>query len=138
MVSPKKYKLEIGDKSPLGLIGILSDESDLKLSWLINKNIQVNLTRDEDLNWLSRELPNSLSFPIYSDPESKLGPVRLLKNRTLEGLWIKGYKQVDYLFLIMKENSQEEFNNLREKLQKISGIRGVYVLDPAPLQPWVE
>ncbi len=138
MHTAKKFKLDVSDKMPIGLIGILSDENDLKLSWLLNKNLQVNLSRDEDLNWLSRELPNPLAFPVYSDPVSKFGPLRLLKNRTLEGLWIKGFKQVDYLFLLMKKTSREEYEGLLDKIQKISGIRGVYILDPSPLQAWVE
>ena len=137
MHTAKKFKLDISDKRPISLIGILSDENDLKLSWLLNNNIQINLSRDEDLNWLSRELPTPLAFPVYSDPESKFGPLRLLKNRTLEGLWIKGFKQVDFLFLLMKETSRDEFDYLLDEIQKISGIRGVYVLDPSPIQPWI-
>src|SRR5210317_416407 len=109
MMTSKKFKLDISNLKSVGLIGIISDESDLKLSWLLNQNLQIKLSRDEDLNWLSRELPTSLTFPAYSDQGSKYGPIRLLKNQTLEGLWIKGYKQVDYLFLIMKETSLEEF-----------------------------
>ena len=138
MVKQKKFKLDLGEKSSLRLIGFLSDEPDLKMSWLINQALHINLSRDDDLNWLSKELPNSLAFPVYSDQNSKFGPVRLLKNRTLEGLWIKGYKQVDYLFIIMKETAKDTPHKLVEKLQGIKGIRGVYALDSSSLEPWIE
>lgn len=134
----KKFKLEIEGSSQISLLGILTDESDLKLSWLINQNLQLKLARDEDLTWLSLELPNSLAFPVYTDPSSKYGVIRLIKNRTLEGLWIKGYKQVDYLFMIMNSEDIVGYQELFEKLQKTNGIRGVYKLDPKPLEPWVE
>ena len=137
MEKRKKYKLNIEGKVPIHLLGILSDETDLKLSWLINQNLQINLSRDNDLNWLSRELPNPLAFPVYSDPDSKYGSVRLLKNRTMEGLWIKGYKQVDYLFMMIGELDKATSRNLLVKLQDTSNIRGVYFLDPGPLEPWV-
>jgi hypothetical protein len=138
MTSTKKFKLDVNDKTPLRLIGILSDENDLKLSWLLNKAIPLNLARDEDLNWLSKKLPNSQTFPIYSDQDSKYGPIRLLKNKTLEGLWIKGYKQVDYLFVIMMEAGHQDYDTIINKIQKISGIRGAYILDPKPIQAWIE
>lgn len=138
MTGAKKFRLDVSDKMPVGLIGILTDENDLKLSWLLNKNIPLDLSRDKDLNWLSKDLPNSLTFPVYSDQHSKFGPIRLLKNRTLEGMWIKGYKQVDYLFVIMKETDREEYEAIINKLQQISVIRGVYILDPGPLQAWIE
>jgi len=134
----KKFKLDIKGTSHIWLLGILTDETDLKLSWLINQNLQLKLSRDEDLAWLSRELPNPLAFPVYSDPASKYGPIRLLKNRTLEGLWIKGYKHVDYLFIIMNDEDMIGHKNLVKKLQDTQGIRGVYILDPEPLEPWVE
>lgn len=134
----KKFKLELKDRTKPGLIGILTDETDLKLSWLVNQSLQINLSRDDDLNWLSRELPNSLAFPVYSDKTSKYGPVRLLKNRSQEGLWIRGYKQVDYLFILMEEPAKDIISKLVDILQEIKGIRGVYALDSSPLEPWVE
>jgi len=134
----KKYKLNIAGNVPLSLFGILTDESDIKLSWLINQSLQIKLSRDEDLNWLSRELPNPLAFPAYSDPSCRYGTVRLLKNRTLDGLWIKGYKQVDYLFMVMSAIDHKNHQELIEKLQATDNIRGVYSLDPGPLIPWVE
>ena len=138
MTSTKKFKLNFNDKTPLRLIGILTDENDLKLSWLLNKNIPLNLARDKDLNWLSKRLPNSLTFPVYSDQDSKYGPIRLLKNKTLEGLWIKGYEQVDYLFVIMMETGHQDYDIIINKIQQISGIMGAYVLDPKPIQAWIE
>jgi len=134
----KKYKLDISGNIPLSLYGILTDEQDIKLSWLINKSLQIKLSRDEDLNWLSRELPTPLAFPVYSDPSSRYGTVRLIKNRTLDGLWIKGYKQVDYLFMMIGALDQKNHQELIEKLQATNNIRGVYHLDPGPLKPWVE
>ena len=133
----KKFKLDVKGKNQIWLLGILTDETDFKLSWLINQSLQIRLARDEDLTWLSNELPNPLAFPVYSDPTSKFGPLRLLKNRTLEGLWIKGYKQVDYLFIVMNKEDQFNHQKLLEKLQNTNGIRGVYILDPEPLEPWV-
>ena len=138
MTSTKKFKLDVNEKTPLRLIGILTDENDLKLSWLLNKTIPLNLARDEDLNWLSKKLPNSLTFPVYSDQDSKYGQIRLLKNKTLEGLWIKGYEQVDYLFVIMRETDHQDYDLIINKIQQISGIRGVYVLDPKPIQALIE
>jgi len=134
----KKFKLELGERSQIGVLGILTDVSDLKLSWLVNTALQINLSRDDDLNWLSRELPNPLAFPVYSDITSKFGPVRLLKNRSLEGLWIKGYKQVDYLFIIMEGNSLEITAKLVDIFQEIEGIRGVYLLNSEALGPIVD
>ncbi len=138
MEKKKKFKLDIKRKSQIWLLGILTDETDFKLSWLINQSLQIKLSRDEDLTWLSNSLPNPLAFPVYSDPISKFGPVSLLKNRTLEGLWIKGYKQVDYLFIVMNKEDQLSQQKIVEKLQNTNGIRGVYILDPEPLEPWVD
>lgn len=138
MERKKKFKLDLGGKSQSWLLGILTDETDFKLSWLINQSLQIKLSRDEDLTWLSNSLPNPLAFPVYADLTSKFGPVRLLKNRTLEGLWIKGYKQVDYLFIVMNKENPVSQQKILEKLQNTNGIRGVYILDPEPLEPWVD
>jgi hypothetical protein len=133
----KIYKLDVSNKSPVWLLGILTDETDLKLSWILNKSLQVKLSRDEDINWLSKELPSPLAFPIYSDPASRYGHLRLLKNRTLGGLWIKGYKQVDYLLIVTENISSNTREELMEKVQHLDGVRGVYVLNPAPIEHWM-
>lgn len=138
MAGEKKYKLDVKPENPFSLIGILSDETDFKLSWLINKKLKINLSRDEDLNWQSRDLPNPQAFPVYSDKSNPAEPVRLIKNRSSEGICIKGYKQVDYLLTFANNDDPMNLQNLIEKIQKIKSVRGAYFLDPEALRPWLE
>jgi hypothetical protein len=133
----QKYKLDITDGKAPGLIGILTDENDLKLSWLLNQKLKISLSRDDDLTWLNRDFPNPLSFPAYSDTNSRFGIIRFIKNRTIEGLWIKGYKQVDYLFILISDPDDIDKQKLINSILEIPEIRGVYTLDPGHLKGWV-
>ena len=137
-MASKKFRLDVSSNNPMTLLGILTDENDLKLSWMLNQELNISLSRDEDMNWLSRELPNPLSLPVYSDMDSSIGPVRLIKNKSVEGLWIKGYKQVDYLIMILGEILPDNQKALMGKLQSMDIIRGAYLLDPEPLKDLIE
>jgi len=134
----KKYQLDLSSGIEINAIGLITDEIDYKLCWLLNKNLGLNLVRTDDFTWLSHKLPNPQSHPAYVDLESQYGTIRLIRNKSEEGIWIKGYQQVDFLLVITEPTKLDHQEALLNILRGIKGIRGIYQLDANPLVDWID
>ena len=78
-----KTRLDIRDAYDLRIIGLLSDEKEYKLAWLINKSIGITLTKREDL---VVNVPNKGKIVCsYLECKSTYYTYRLIKNKVESG-----------------------------------------------------
>lgn len=106
------------------LLGMVSDEPDYKLCWMINQALGMNFVKSEDLTLFHRKLARDLAYSIfvYTDEESLL-TYRIIKNRAVDGYFLDEVKNLDYLVHIQGEISKEKITLFMQGASAIGGVR---------------
>ena len=125
MPAVKKYQLKSNESSNTLIFGILCDEKEYKVSWLLNQYLGINLARSTNIIWTNKKLPNTLEFACYKDSETYPESVFLIKNKTIEGHKLGEYSQFDYLLIVPKLDK-----DWKSHIRGIKEVRGVFELDP--------
>ena len=110
------------------VFGILCDEKEYKISWLLNEEFGLNLTLTNSINWTNKKLPTKLEFSCYKDDSSNPEPVLLIRCKTTEGHVLSEFGQFDYLLIVGKSDK-----DWKGHLRNIREIRGIFELDALSL-----
>ena len=120
----KKHKLEMAIDEDFCLLGMVSDEPDYKLCWLINNALGTDLLKLDDLELFHRRLNRDVAYSIfaYSDDDSLL-TYRIIKNKAEEGYFLDELKNLDYLIHIQGEISAEKITSFMQGSITIPQVR---------------
>ncbi|TXE12342.1 IPExxxVDY family protein [Algoriphagus aquimarinus] len=133
----KKAKLLIEHTYDFELLGLVSPVKDYKMAWLINRDLDLNLVKFEDLELEFMTLPSlKISQYFLSLPH---GFVQLLKNKALNSTNQVSYlipelKTMDYFLLVQDETFQISINTFATQLAKNRYIQNVMKLDVTKLK----
>ncbi|PZX61220.1 hypothetical protein LV84_00208 [Algoriphagus ratkowskyi] len=133
----KKAKLLIEHTYDFELLGLVSPVKDHKMAWLINRDLDLNLIRSEDLLLEFMTLPSlKISQYLLSLPH---GFVQLLRNKALNSTNQVSYlipelKSMDYFLLVQDETFQISINTFANQLAKNRYIQNVMKLDVSKLK----
>lgn len=132
----QKRKFHLKDEEPEKkiLLGILTEEKDYRLSWLLNKHLGLHLARTDNLRWHFSKLPSDQEFMCYSDVQTKPCKYLLIKNTSAEGLKIPDYKPFDFLLVLSDDRSPTEMKEWLQSLRDLNEIRGVFSLNIQALE----
>ena len=133
----KKVKLQIEHTYDFEVLGLVSPEKDYKMAWLINRQLDLDLIKWEDLE-----------IEFLSDPQLKIsqyflslphGFVQLLKNKAINSqnqvsYLIPELKTMDYFLLVQDQTFQISINTFANKLAEIPFIQNVMKLDITKLK----
>jgi len=133
----KKSKLIVEHTYDFDLLGLVSPVKDYKAAWLINRELELDLVKVEDLE-----------LDFYSGPSLKIsqyflslphGFVQLLKNKALNStnqisFLIPELKTMDYFLLVQDETFQISINTFAEKLSQNPLVQNVMKLDVTKLK----
>jgi len=128
MSSVKKYHLRSDESNNTLVFGILCDEKEYKLSWLINEVFGIKLTLSDKIKWTNKKLPTILEFACYKDVMSTSEPVFLVRSKTSSGQILSEFGPFDYLLIVGK--SEKDW---KTQLRNITKIRGVFELESSSL-----
>ena len=101
------------------------------MCWLINKQLNVNLERGEDIEVEYKER-NSVHSVFTGEYEDEHCHITLIKNRDSEGILLPELKHIDYLLMI--EEFPGEDDDLAQVLRSISQVKAVYQIEPNDLK----
>ena len=94
----KKHKLDIAIEEDFCLLGVVSDEPDYKLCWMINQVLDQAFEKLDDLKLFHKKLQEEQAFSIYAyQDEDALVTYRIIKNRSGSGYFLDELKNLDYL-----------------------------------------
>ncbi|WP_075350856.1 IPExxxVDY family protein [Algoriphagus marinus] len=133
----KKSKLIVEHAYDFDLLGLVSPVKDYKAAWLINRELELNLVKVEDLE-----------LDFYNGPSLKIsqyflslphGFVQLLKNKALNSTnqisyLIPELRSMDYFLLVQDETFQISINTFAEKLALNPLVQNVMKLDVSKLK----
>jgi len=120
----KRHKLAMAIEEDFCLLGVVTDEPDYKLCWLINQALGTRFLKQDDLELFHRKLDRDQVFSLFafSDDESLL-TYRIIKNRAKEGYFLDEMKNLDYLVHIQGDIASEKINAFLQGTAAIPGIR---------------
>jgi hypothetical protein len=127
----KKHKLEMAIEEDFCILGVVTDETDYKLCWMINQSLNMNFEKQDDLKLYHRKLKEEQVFSHFSYyDDDALITFRIIKNRTENGYYLDALKNIDYLIHI-----QGEINTVRISrfMLSIGGFDTVRMCVPSDL-----
>jgi len=133
----KKAKLQIEPTFDFELLGIVSPIREYRMAWLVNKELEINLVKADDLEleFLSSEKLEIAQY-FLSLPH---GFIQLLKNKALNSSQQLAYlipelKNLDYFLLVQDETEQLDLSNFMEKLSRNPLVQSIVRIDISKLK----
>lgn len=123
-MSAKKHKLSVSIDEDYCLLGVVSDEPDYKVCWLLNQQMNFSLARTADLKLFNKRLnieQEVTLFKYYDD--NALISYRLIGNKTSSGYFLPELKNIDYLLHIQGVIDLEEITKLIKMIGSIKSVR---------------
>ena len=101
MEKKKHFKLDYQPETKLILFGLVNSESILRLSFLINKAVNIKISEDKNVEFEHPKTGEKLFFQMYScfDEENHLS-YRLFENRSNNFAFLEECKNFDYLLVV--------------------------------------
>lgn len=128
-----KLVLEFEAEYDFHLIGICSHVKDYRISWEVNKLLNLELAKDEDHTlYLQKE---ELSFPCYScKREEELKEYYLIGNRSKGVYLIPEESEVDYFLVLKGFFSDEEIKKLAQKIGELKTVLTSFAIEVEELK----
>lgn len=121
----KKKKLVVEPFDDIKIIGICTHLADYKLAWHINKLLNINLIKYDDI---INEEEMAFSYYLYDGGEN-CNTYNLVEIVNAEGRWVNFFPPTDYLFIIRNFINDEGLDSLVTKLKSIEGVAHAYLVD---------
>jgi hypothetical protein len=127
----KKHKLDLAIDEDYCLLGVVSDEPDYKLCWMINHSLDMNFERQEDLQLFHPRLKQEQDFSLFSfHDENALITFRIIRNRTENGYYLDELKNIDYLIHIQGEI---DTSKIKDFIHAVGALKSVRMCVPSDL-----
>ena len=120
----KKHKLDLAMEEDFCLLGVVTDEPDYKLCWMINQSLEMNFEKQEDLYLYHRKLNEEQIFSLFSyhDMDSLIN-FRIIKNRCESGYFLEELKNIDYLIHIQGDINTSRINGFMLSVASLEPVR---------------
>lgn len=129
-----KLVLDLEFDFDFSLFGISSHVANYRLAWGINKLLEINLERVEDID-LSFEIHKTGNFSLYRfDDEDSYTTFHLLSNRCETGYLIPELKQIDFFIQYWGPMVKKELSSFKDELREIPSVLASMQIDPMELK----
>ncbi|MCK5066430.1 MAG: IPExxxVDY family protein [Bacteroidales bacterium] len=120
----KKHKLDMAIEEDFCLLGVVTDEPDYKLCWIINQSLRMNFEKQNDLKLFHSKIKEEQEFSnfLFEDEEAMI-TFRIIKNRTENGYYLEDLKNLDYLIHIQGEINTVKISNFMLSLGGLEPVR---------------
>lgn len=133
----KKAKLQIEPAFDFELLGIVSPIREYRMAWLVNKELDLNLVKADDLEleFLNAEKLEIAQY-FLSLPH---GFIQLLKNKAINStqqlaFLIPELKNLDYFLLVQDETEELDLINFVKKLSQNPLVQSIVRIDISKLK----
>jgi hypothetical protein len=130
-----KQKLQIEYDFDFVLIAISFHDEDYKLSWLLNKSLEISLARADDLELPLKGSKQPGSFSLYSfEKEEDQLVFELIANRSESGFLIPEMKTTDYFLMVKGNINDSETDSIISALKATPKVQTAFRIEPASLK----
>ncbi|MEQ8624966.1 MAG: IPExxxVDY family protein [Vicingaceae bacterium] len=128
-----KLTLEIEADYEFDLIGICSHIKDYRLSWEINQELKLNLSKDGNLELSQNGELQSHAFYSFLDEDNFIDYF-LISNRSEKGMLIPEENKCDYFLLIKGLRKKQEINALQKEIASLKHVLTSYTIEVEELK----
>ncbi len=134
----KTIRLSVDYDYDFEIIGLITSLKGYKLAWNINNELRIDLKKEEDIS--INFLNDGKLVIINYNFKTEYSNFRLIKNKSCEFVNIASpylipeLKEYDYFIQLQDENSFLSTSSIKEKLNKISGIEYIKVVETENLK----
>ena len=153
-----KHTLQVEYDYNFVLIGIVSQEKDYRVCWALNNKLELELTKSESLEIKGKkqDSPSYFSLYLYNQEDdfkeysviSNFSESKISEKKTLnlfddikvttaysQNEWlIPEYKQMNYFFVIKGDVTEDEVEEIINKIQEIELIQAVLKINVEQLK----
>jgi hypothetical protein len=131
----KKHKLEMAIEEDFCLLGVVSDEPDYRICWLINQAMGMNFEKQDDLLLYHKKLQEEQSFSLFSNHvDEAMITFRIIQNRADNGYYLDPLKKLDYLVHIQGEINTIRINAFMQAMVALEQVRMCVPVDLSRLK----
>ena len=124
----KKHKLTFQLDFNFFLLGISSSENDYRLSWEMNKKLEICLRKGTDHVIKRKEIEQVfLVYTFYN--EAVYLHYSLIANKSENGFLIEELRNIDYFLQIHGDLTDNQQQQIISSIKTIKGVFGVFKLD---------
>jgi len=120
----KKHKLDMAIEEDFCLLGVVTDEPDYKLCWMINLSLAMNFEKQNDLILFHKKINEEQDFSnfMFEDEEAMI-TFRIIKNRSENGYYLEELKNLPYLIHIQGEINTMKISGFMLSLGGLENVR---------------
>ncbi|MGE5347919.1 MAG: IPExxxVDY family protein [Actinomycetota bacterium] len=124
-----RHTIERGEPKPFHFLGVVSSESDYRLSVMINRHLGTTLRKSEEeiivntpsgTHAFSKFIPRDQAFTLIS-------------NRSNGNLLLRKLKNIDFLLLPGGNHARKEADELAATLRSMPEITAVFIFDSSEI-----
>lgn len=131
----KNIKLKVKTEYQLTILGIVSAESILKLSWAINHSLHIQLSQSNNLVQAKKNTNQIIEFSFYQfEDEILMIKYSLVKNRMGTFCYFDELRNVDYIFFIHGETDSKFRESVLQLLKQTPEINSMLAIDSSKLK----
>ncbi len=124
-----KTRLQIEYDFEFCLVGIVSQEKDYRLCWMLNKLLNINLAKTEEHN------TEHSKHSMYSYVQEELfREYYLIANKGDAHVLIDEHKHIDYFLIIKGALEEDERKHTMDLIKKSDMVSGAYLIDVLSLK----
>ena len=133
----KVIKLTDVPDASFSLVGISSHENDYRLSWAINKTLDINLIRTSNYFFTDQKNNIKKEFSQYEyNDEELLIKLLLVSNQSDSGYLLSELKNIDFFIVISGETDLHYINQLIQNLKKVDIISMATLIIPESVKSY--
>ena len=133
-MAKKIIKISEEDKFDFILIGIICNHRDYRLSMVLNKKLEINLSKQDDYSVFNNKRMEDQVFSFYEYVNEEDDRYNLISNKSQKGFLLPEQNQIDYLFIFHQIRMRPDEQELISTLKEIPIILGAYKLDATKLK----
>lgn len=129
------HTLSSTSQSDFFLLGISSHENDYRISWALNNQLGLKLTKTANHQSLNKRLGETQEFSTYISQTDEFSPVyKLISNRCDNGFLLEELKNIDYILRIEPMEASINIDDVFQKVKEIQLISATFRLNPQTIK----
>lgn len=126
----KIHKLKVEFDDDFQLIGIASHENDYRLTWALNKKLNLGFVKTKDLEINHPKHKINIKYSMYSyEDEMEYLTFSLISNKSDKGFLLPDKKNIDFILKVSGHPDMDTISKLVDDLKKVDIIITAFLLN---------